>query len=51
MISIGGIARKFFGSENDRHVKKYAPMVDAINALEPEMEALSDTQLDRKSVV
>lgn len=49
MISFGGIARKFFGSENERQVKKYRPKVDAINALEPEMEALSDEQLAAKT--
>lgn len=49
MISFGGIARKFFGSENDRQVKKYQPQVDAINAMEAEMAALSDEQLSGKS--
>ncbi|MEP1205731.1 MAG: preprotein translocase subunit SecA [Rhizobiaceae bacterium] len=49
MISFGGIARKFFGSENERLVKKYRPAVEAINALEPEMEALSDEQLADKT--
>ena len=33
---IGALARKFFGSANDRRVKGYQPRVDAINALEPE---------------
>ena len=49
MISFGGIARKFFGSENEWQVKKYRPNVDAINALEPEMETLSDEQLAGKT--
>ncbi|MGI9366492.1 MAG: preprotein translocase subunit SecA [Rhizobiaceae bacterium] len=49
MISFGGIARKFFGSENERLIKKYRPTVDAINALEPEMEALNDEQLTGKT--
>src|SRR5438309_5469987 len=42
---IGALARKFFGSANDRRVRKYQPRVDAINALEPELEALSDEAL------
>src|SRR5215216_5531858 len=42
---IGAIARKFFGSANDRRVRKYQPRVDAINALEQELEALSDEAL------
>lgn len=41
----GGLARKLFGSANDRRVKSYRPAVQAINALEPELAALSDEQL------
>jgi preprotein translocase subunit SecA len=41
----GTIAKKIFGSANDRRVKGYAPKVKAINALEPELTALSDEQL------
>src|SRR3954463_11066193 len=40
-----GLARKFFGSANERQIKGYRPRVDAINALEPEMKALSDDAL------
>src|SRR5881275_2552827 len=42
---IGALARKFFGSANDRRIKGYQPRVDAINALEPELAALSDDAL------
>ena len=42
---IGALARKLFGSANDRRVKGYQPRVDAINALEPELEKLSDEAL------
>ena len=42
---IGAVARKFFGSSNDRRVRKYQPRVDAINALEPELSKLSDEEL------
>ena len=42
MVSLGGIARKLFGSSNDRRVKSFQPKVAAINALEPEMQKLSD---------
>ncbi|MEH6727129.1 MAG: preprotein translocase subunit SecA, partial [Hyphomicrobiales bacterium] len=45
MVGLGSLARKMFGSANDRRVKSFQPQVDAINALEPEMEALSDEQL------
>ncbi len=44
-----GIARSVFGSANDREIKALQPNVDAINALEPEMAALSDKQLKAKT--
>jgi len=40
-----GIAKTLFGSENDRKLKKLRPIVERINALEPQMEAMSDEQL------
>jgi preprotein translocase subunit SecA len=42
---LGSLAKKIFGSVNDRRVKSYRPRVAAINALEPELERLSDEQL------
>jgi len=42
---IGSLARKLFGTANDRRVRAYSPKVEAINALEPELEKLSDEQL------
>ncbi len=45
MVSLGAIARKIFGSSNDRRLASYRPIVEQINALEPEMEKLSDEQL------
>ncbi|MEM9471377.1 MAG: preprotein translocase subunit SecA [Pseudomonadota bacterium] len=45
MFGLGSIAAKVFGSSNDRKVKKYQSRVDAINALEPELAALSDDDL------
>jgi preprotein translocase subunit SecA len=42
---IGGLARKIFGSSNERRIRSYQPRVDAINALEAELEALSDEEL------
>ncbi|MCW5709880.1 preprotein translocase subunit SecA [Shinella sp.] len=49
MVSLGGLARKLFGSSNDRRIRSYKPRVDAINALEPEMKALSDEALRAKT--
>jgi preprotein translocase subunit SecA len=45
MLSIGTFAAKVFGSSNDRKLKAYRPRVAAINALEPELERLSDAEL------
>ncbi|WP_192251337.1 preprotein translocase subunit SecA [Mesorhizobium silamurunense] len=45
MVSLGALARKVFGSSNDRRVKSTRPRVEAINAMENEMRALSDTEL------
>ncbi|TIO06279.1 preprotein translocase subunit SecA [Mesorhizobium sp.] len=45
MVSFGGLARKVFGSSNDRRVKSTRPRVEAINAMENEMRALSDADL------
>ena len=45
MFGLGSIASKVFGSSNDRKVKKYQTRVDEINALEPELAALSDDEL------
>src|SRR5438105_13388788 len=42
---IQALARKLFGSANDRRIRSYRPRVEAINALEPELEALSDEAL------
>src|SRR3954463_7882984 len=41
----GSLAKKIFGSVNDRRLKSYRPKVEAINAMEPELAALSDDQL------
>ncbi|MEM0899754.1 MAG: preprotein translocase subunit SecA [Pseudomonadota bacterium] len=49
MVSFGGFARKLFGSANDRRVKGFQPRVAQINALEKDMEALSDEALAGKT--
>ncbi|MBB6014773.1 preprotein translocase subunit SecA [Aquamicrobium lusatiense] len=45
MVSLGGLARKIFGSSNDRRIKATRARVAEINALEEELKALSDEQL------
>jgi len=42
---IGAVARKLFGSANERRIRSYQPRVAAINALEQELAALSDEAL------
>ncbi|RAI42561.1 preprotein translocase subunit SecA, partial [Rhodoplanes roseus] len=41
----GAVVRKLFGNANDRRIRAYRPRVDEINALEPELVALSDEAL------
>jgi preprotein translocase subunit SecA len=45
MVSFGGLARKIFGSSNDRRIKGLRPRAAEINALEAETQALSDEAL------
>jgi preprotein translocase subunit SecA len=42
---INSLLKKIFGSRNDRLLRKYSHAVHAINALEPQMQELSDTDL------
>ncbi len=46
---IQGLLKKVFGSRNDRLVRQYMLKVRAINALEPQIQALSDEQLRGKT--
>jgi preprotein translocase subunit SecA len=46
---IGAVARKLFGSSNDRRIRSYRARVDAINALEAELEQLSDEALRERT--
>ena len=50
MVGLGAIARKFFGTANDRRIKAYRPTVAAINALEEDYAKLSDEELRNKTV-
>ncbi len=45
MLSFGGLASKIFGSSNERRVKGFRSRVAAINALESEVQDLSDEEL------
>ena len=45
MLGMGGIAKRLFGSSNDRYVKSLGKIVDKINGFEPAMRALDDDAL------
>lgn len=45
MLGLGTLAKKVFGTPNDRKVKSVRPLVAKINALEPEFAALTDDQI------
>ncbi len=47
---IGKIAKVFFGSANERFIKKQYKTVNKINALEPVIAALTDDELRNKTV-
>lgn len=49
MLGLGTLARKVFGTPNDRKVKSVRPLVAKINALEAEFAALSDDGLKAKT--
>jgi len=42
---IGYLTKKIFGSRNDRYLKTLQPTVGKINALEKEMQALTDAEI------
>ena len=46
---LNAIAKHLFGSANDRYLKRLYPRVDAINALEPTLMALSDSELKART--
>ncbi|MGN7613665.1 preprotein translocase subunit SecA [Magnetococcales bacterium HHB-1] len=45
----GSIVRKFFGTRNERYLRTLQPIVDQINALEKEIQPLSDDELRQKT--
>ena len=44
-----GIAKKIFGSKNDREIKRISAIVQQVNAFEPSMKALKDDDFPRKT--
>ena len=46
---LAALAKRIFGSANDRYVKGLNPIASAVNALEPGLEALGDDQLRQRT--
>lgn len=44
-----GLIKKIFGDPNEKELKNIRPIVDKINALEPDMERMSDANLQAKT--
>ena len=49
MLGIGTLAKKVFGTPNDRKIKATRPLVQKVNDLEPEFEKLDDEGLKAKT--
>ena len=49
MLGLGKIAKKVFGTPNDRKIKAIQSLVDQINSLEKEFEGLSDAAIILKT--
>ena len=50
MLGMGKLAKKVFGTPNDRKIKATRPLVAKINALEPDFEKLTDEEIKAKTV-
>ncbi|MFQ5866871.1 MAG: preprotein translocase subunit SecA [bacterium] len=46
---VGSILRKIFGSKAQRDIKRYEPILELVNSLEPAMSKLSDEELRAKT--
>ncbi len=47
---IGKVLKKIFGSKNERELKRLGKLVAGVNAFEPALEKLSDSELANKTV-
>ncbi len=43
------LVKKVFGTRNDREIRRFTPVVEEINGLEPEFEKLTDEELREKT--
>ena len=44
------VVARFIGTKHERDVKRIQPLVEAVNALEPEMKKLSDLQIGERTL-
>src|SRR6185437_4104365 len=51
VLMIGTLARRLFGSANERFVRSLRPLVEKTNALEPELVGLSDEALRARTAM
>jgi preprotein translocase subunit SecA len=51
MLGLGGLAKKIFGSENDRKVKSLQRTVQEINALSDKYAAMDEAQLKQQTTI
>ena len=49
--ALNGIMKKVFGDANERELKKLSPLVDAINALEPKLQGMTDEQIGAQTAM
>src|SRR5437660_2069748 len=47
---IDAVLAKIFGTQNERDIKAIRPLINAINALEPELQQLSDIDLAARTI-
>ncbi|WP_281826440.1 preprotein translocase subunit SecA [Jannaschia rubra] len=50
MLGLGAIAKKVFGTPNDRRVKATLKLVERVNALEPEFQKLTDDEIKERTL-
>ena len=50
MLGLGKIAKKVFGTPNDRRIREVQAIVENINALEKDFSLLSDSEIISKSL-
>ena len=50
MSMLLNVAKKLFGSGNDRELKRLRPIIEQVNSFEPQMQKLTQEQLAQKTI-